>query len=142
MDLVKIEELIQALESSQASELAVKAGDSRVKIRRGEPTSRPAYAPTAQLRVDQKLADQPPHGEALVRAPMVGLFRASDSLTEVGARVSAGQVVGSIESMKLLNDIVSDVSGDVIESMVEDGTPVEYNQILCKIKILSKIERP
>jgi acetyl-CoA carboxylase biotin carboxyl carrier protein len=139
MDLVKIEELIRALESSQASELTVKAGDALVKIRRGEPKPKaaPIAAPVhaAPHRADERPADQPGPGEAFVCAPMVGLFRASDGLTEVGARVSAGQVVGAIESMKLLNDIVCDVSGEVVESLIEDGTPVEYNQILCRIRL-------
>ena len=63
-------------------------------------------------------------GEVLIRAPIVGLFHSVEGLCEVGASVRAGQTVGAIESMKLLNDIVSDVSGEVIESMVEDGVPV------------------
>jgi biotin carboxyl carrier protein len=136
MDLDKIEQMIQALESSRASELTVKAGDARVSIRRGESRHRPAAAaPVAPQRPDIKPAEHEAPGESLIRAPMVGLFRASDGLTEIGAHVSAGQTVGAIESMKLLNDIVSDVSGEVIESMVEDGMPVEYNQVLCKIKL-------
>lgn len=137
MDLNKIEQLIGALEHSQASELTVKAGQARVRIRRGEPRAKAAPAPVrpAAQGVEENQADRPAPGEAFVRAPMVGLFRASDGLTEVGARISAGQVVGAIESMKLLNDIVSEVSGEVVESLIEDGTPVEYNQILCRIKL-------
>lgn len=135
MNIDKIEELIEALESSQASELTVKSGDARVRIRRGEPKPQAAPAPVAASRIEEKPADREVPGEAFIRAPMVGLFHSVDGLADLGARISAGQVVGAIESMKLLNDIVSDVSGDVVESMVEDGTPVEYNQVLCKIKL-------
>lgn len=137
MDLNKIEELIGALESSRASELTVKAGDSRVLIRRGEkrPTVSVSSAPAAGVQAECQPAGEEVPGEALVRAPMVGLFHSVDGLTDVGAQVRAGQVVGAIESMKLLNDILSDVSGEVIETMVEDGMPVEYNQVLCRIKL-------
>ncbi len=136
MDLEKIEELIGALESSRASELTVKSGEARVRIRRGEPKPR-AASPPAQHSPRKEQGAPPEHavGEALIRAPIVGLFHSVEGLCEVGASVRAGQTVGAIESMKLLNDIVSDVSGEVVESMVEDGVPVEYNQVLCKIKL-------
>ena len=48
--------------------------------------------------------------------------------------MKAGQVVGAIESMKLLNDVVSDVTGVVIGTMVEDGTPVEYGEPLVLVE--------
>lgn len=134
MDLEKIEQLIEALESSQAAEITVRKGGSGVRIRRGarkEAARRQrAAAPCAEITCSPE--DAP--GESCIRAPMVGIFHSVDGLTEIGARIQAGQVVGAIESMKLLNDIVSDVSGTVVESLVEDGTPVEYNQVLCKVK--------
>ncbi len=66
---------------------------------------------------------------------MVGIFHAANDIKQVGAQISKGQVVGSIESMKLLNDVVSEVSGTVREVMVENGMPVEYGQPLLRIEV-------
>ena len=65
---------------------------------------------------------------------MVGMFHVVDGIARVGAEVSEGQVVGSIESMKLANDIVSEVAGRVREVLVEDGMPVEYGQPLYRLE--------
>lgn len=134
MDLEKIERLIEALESSQAAEITVRKGDSGVRIRRGARRETAKRPPAAVPCVEITCSAEDTPGESCIRAPMVGLFHSVDGLTEVGARIKTGQVVGAIESMKLLNDIVSDVSGTVVESLVEDGMPVEYNQVLCKVK--------
>ncbi len=134
MDLKKIEQLIQALEASQAAEITVRKGESSVRIRRGPRKALPKRTGAGASRVEISCSSDDTPGESCIRSPMVGLFHSVDGLTEVGARIKAGQVVGAIESMKLLNDIVSDVSGTVVESLVEDGMPVEYNQILCKVK--------
>ena len=136
MDLTKIEELIEVLQSSRTEELCVRKGECTVHIRKGKKV-RPAGA--AALRrppageTQTGVQEEPSAGHA-VRAPMVGIFHTVDGIAQVGARISAGQVVGTIESMKLLNDVVSDTSGTVSEVLVEDGMPVEYGQPLCKIE--------
>lgn len=135
MDVKKIEELIEALESSEAVELSVKKGDMIVRVRRGASKAQVVSGPVEAPAPQEQCACEESPSEVCITAPMVGLFHAVDGLSEVGAQIKAGQVVGAIESMKLLNDIVSDVSGTVIETMVEDGMPVEYNQVLCKVKV-------
>lgn len=135
MDIKKIEQIIEALESSDAAELSVKKGEMTVRVRRGAPKAQVASAPVeSPAPREQPICEESPT-EVCITAPMVGLFHSVDGLSEVGAQIKAGQVVGAIESMKLLNDIVSDVSGTVIETMVEEGMPVEYNQVLCKVKL-------
>lgn len=142
MDLDKIEELIEVLRSSTAQELCVRKGDVSVHIRRGaQPQSLPATAEQpaeSAAPVAEPVKELP--DEEVVRAPMVGIFHTVDGLAEVGARISAGQVVGAIESMKLLNDVVANVSGVVVETMVDDEMPVEYGQPLCRIKVDQKVE--
>jgi len=70
-----------------------------------------------------------------IRSPIVGTFyRApapdADPFVEVGQMVQAGTVLCIVEAMKLMNEIESDVSGRVAKIVVENGQPVEYNQIL------------
>ncbi len=73
-----------------------------------------------------------------VISPMVGTFYRSPSPDEapfvaVGDRIKLGQTVCIIEAMKLMNEIEAEVSGQVVEILVENGTPVEYGQSLMRI---------
>jgi acetyl-CoA carboxylase biotin carboxyl carrier protein len=80
--------------------------------------------------INQKLVDVP--------SPMVGTFYRApapgeSSFVEVGDRVKAGQSVCIIEAMKLMNEIEAEVSGQVMEILVQNGEPVEYGQPLMRI---------
>ena len=136
MDISKIEELIKVLQNSRTEELSVRRGDVSVVIRKGRKAAPATAGKTARIEDAEPAAapDSRPN-EDVILAPMVGVFHTVDGIAQPGARINAGQVVGTIESMKLLNDVVSDVSGTVSEALVEDGTPVEYGQPLCRIRL-------
>ncbi len=74
-----------------------------------------------------------------VTAPMVGTFYRAPGpdeppFVEMGSRISAGQTVCILEAMKLMNELESEVSGEVMEILVENGTPVEFGQVLMRVK--------
>ena len=74
----------------------------------------------------------------VVTAPLVGTFYRSsapgeDPFVEVGSRISAGQPVCILEAMKLMNELECEFSGEVVEILVENGTPVEFGQVLMRI---------
>ena len=74
-----------------------------------------------------------------ITSPMVGTFyRAAapgdDPFVEVGTKISVGQTVCILEAMKLMNEIESEVSAEVVEILVENGTPVEFGQVLMRVK--------
>ena len=74
-----------------------------------------------------------------VTAPMVGTFYRAPGpeeppFVEVGSRISVGQAVCILEAMKLMNELESEVSGEVMEILVENGTPVEFGQVLMRLK--------
>lgn len=133
MDVEKIEELIRLLEGSPNEELCVQKGDYRVCIKKGAKPASPQTRRTAQPSAAPAVVSQAQPKELFVKAPMVGIFHVVDGIAHVGASVSEGQVVGSIESMKLANDVVSKVAGTVLEVMVEDGMPIEYGQPLFRV---------
>jgi acetyl-CoA carboxylase biotin carboxyl carrier protein len=135
MDIATIEELIKVLEDSRTEELSVRKGGFGVHIIKGK-KPKPVASHKKPVNVAEARADMPDanDGEYYILAPMVGIFHGDHGIAKVGLPVTRGQVVGSIESMKLLNDVVSEVSGNVTEVMIEDGTPVEYGQPLCKIE--------
>jgi acetyl-CoA carboxylase biotin carboxyl carrier protein len=134
MDVDKIKELIDVLESSSTQELLVRKGDLSVHIRKGVKPEAPVVKKPSVEAGPEPAKPAEPSDERYILAPMVGIFRTIDGIAVVDSRVKVGQVVGAIESMKLLNDVVSDVSGVVVETMVEDGMPVEYGQHLCRVK--------
>lgn len=90
-------------------------------------------APPAPARA--ATADEPPQGITYLRAPMVGTFyRApapgAEPFVNVGDEVREGEQVAIIEAMKLMNEVHADRSGRIVEILVLDGTPVEFDQPL------------
>ncbi len=74
-----------------------------------------------------------------ITAPMVGTFYAAPApgepvFVQIGSRVTVGQTVCILEAMKLMNELESEVSGEVVEILVENGTPVEFGQPLMRVK--------
>ncbi len=134
MDIAKIEELIKTLEGSSCQELSVRKGGFSVQIKKGS-TPPPKQAKSVP-RSAAKEGKSP--REQFIVAPMVGIFHTADNIVQPGAQIEIGTVVGAIESMKLLNDVVSQFSGIVREVLVEDGAPVEYGQPLYKIEVMQE----
>ena len=74
-----------------------------------------------------------------ITSPMVGTFyRASapgeDPFVEIGSSISVGQTICILEAMKLMNEIESEFNAEVVEILVENGTPVEFGQVLMRVK--------
>jgi len=97
----------------------------------GAANSAPAAAPAAEARASEDLH--------LVKSPIVGTFYGSPSpgaepFVEVGGYIEAGQTLCIVEAMKLMNEIESDMSGEVLRIFAENGQPVEYGQPLFGIR--------
>ena len=78
-------------------------------------------------------------GLAEVTSPMVGTFyRAAapgeDPFVEVGSNINVGQTICILEAMKLMNEIESEFNAEIVEILVENGTPVEFGQVLMRVK--------
>jgi biotin carboxyl carrier protein len=133
MDLARIEELIQITKDAKVSELTLRHGDSCVTVKKPAGATPKAAPPrrTESKKSSSPAAAEPSDAKTLaITAPMVGIFHAGPQPLLPGVVVRTGQVVGAIESMKLMNDVVSGVAGTVTEVDIEDGLPVEYGQIL------------
>lgn len=149
MDLNLIKKLIKIVENSEIAEFEVEEGELKVKISKnysGSPvqTVLQNYTPPVHQQAPAAAAEpaKPAAGETEtksnlheVRSPIVGTFyRApapdADPYVQVGDSVSQGGVLCIVEAMKLMNEIESDVSGKIVKILVENATPVEYNQPL------------
>ena len=147
MDIRKIKKLIELLEESGIAEIEIKEGEESVRISRQSSTptiSIPAPAPIAAAPVAAMaptpaaapIADQPAsHSGHEVRSPMVGTFYSaasptSDPFVTVGQQVKAGDTLCIIEAMKMMNQIEADKSGKISAILVDNGSPVEFDQVL------------
>ncbi len=143
MDRERIEELVEILKASSAAEISCREGDSFIRIRRvnaGEEvraetasTALPGE-PLAQLEVSANDAETVP-----VRVKLVGTFHQqregdSEPVTEPGAQVAEGQVVGVVETLGNWADIVSPVAGQVVEIVAEEDAPVQYGDVVMLIR--------
>jgi acetyl-CoA carboxylase biotin carboxyl carrier protein len=155
MNLKELKELIEFLIEKDIAEFELERGDIKVKIKRaGEHTvvhTRPEM-PYVAVTVPQSGASAaagtpqappaPPVPEEIlhiVKSPIVGTLYESPSpgappFVKVGDSVEVGQVLCIVEAMKLLNEIESDVAGEIVKKMGSNGQPIEYGQELFAIR--------
>jgi len=155
--LNELRELVEFLKANEIAEFDMEQADLKVRIKfAGEPAatggidlahlsrlmaSVPASAPAAAAPPVAASALAAPIEEALheVKSPIVGTFYESpspgaQSFVKIGDQVEVGQVLCIVEAMKLMNEIESDVAGEVVKRIAVSGQPVEYGQPLFAIR--------
>jgi acetyl-CoA carboxylase biotin carboxyl carrier protein len=151
MDFKQIQELIKIINKSNIGEICIEEKEFKIIIKQKEdhvttamaaPAPQPYApqgAPAGQPASPAAPAAPPPAPKAdnfiTIKSPMIGTFyrRASPdkpAFAEIGDEVAPGKVVCIIEAMKLFNEIESEVSGKIVKVLVEDASPVEYDQPL------------
>jgi acetyl-CoA carboxylase biotin carboxyl carrier protein len=132
MNLREIKDIIRAIRGTDITEIEIERSGERLKIKRATGVV-PDVKISAAPPIDK--ARQEDREMVAVTSPLVGTFYRSASLdsppfVEVGSEVHKGDVLCIVESMKLMNEIESDVDGIVVSIVVENGHPVEYGQTL------------
>ena len=158
MEFKQIQELIKAINKSNISELSVEQGDFKITIKQAQPATETQFvavqAPMPAMQMPQAApaaqavaAPAPAQPAAAATAPaenantitikssMIGTFYRSSSpdkppFVNVGDEIDTGKVVCIIEAMKLFNEIESEVKGRIVKVLVDDASPVEYDQPL------------
>lgn len=157
----ELRELIAALNQTDIAELTLKSADFELTVRKsslmgeGEVATVPSPLATRLVMTPQPasaVAETPIATQTTqtpsppadtnwveIKSPMVGTFYRSPapseaSFVQVGDRISAGQVVCIVEAMKLMNEIEAEVSGQVMEILVENGQPVDFDKPLMRIQ--------
>jgi len=146
MNLDQVEEIVALMAEQPISEIRFEQGESRILIRRpvtvaaapsssGRAEQAGRHAEAASSGAESVVADGAASTEPiLLTSPMVGLFHHHREPLRYGNIVQPGQVVGNIESMKLMNEVTAGVGGRVVDVLVEDGAPVEYGQVLFHLR--------
>jgi len=157
MNLKELKELIEFLIEKDVAEFELERGDIKVKIKRGgertvvytngELPKAAGYAPDARLAAvappaaaaTLPTAPAPEENLHVVKSPIVGTFYEAPSpgappFVKVGDMVEVNQVLCIVEAMKLLNEIESDVAGEIVKKLGSNGQPIEYGQELFVIR--------
>ena len=150
MDLSELKGIISLMQKSDLTELEIELQDLKLRLARPSSDSPPQVnyaspalpqqpaAPQPQMSTPAPVADKD-DGTDKFTSPMVGTFYRKPSpddaaFVEVGDIVKKGDVLCVVEAMKVMNEIQSDVAGEVVDILVEDSTSVEYGQTLFKIR--------
>ncbi|AJR03072.1 acetyl-CoA carboxylase biotin carboxyl carrier protein [Siansivirga zeaxanthinifaciens] len=154
MDIKEIQNLIKFVAKSGASEVKLEMDDIKITIKTGSDQDVPSvqYAPIAQPQLQQvaaPVAEAKPAAETAapaasasndskyitIKSPIIGTFYRKPApdkplFVEVGQTIAEGDVLCIIEAMKLFNEIESEVSGKIVKILVDDSSPVEFDQPL------------
>jgi len=155
MDLNYIKKIVKLVDESGVDEIEIEEEGTKIRVSKGRHNSaasasffpqlvaQPQAAPQAVIAasssnaVPEAPAPKPEEKTNYheVRSPIVGTFYSApapnaDPYVQVGSMVQQGTVLCIVEAMKLMNEIESDVAGKVVQMLVENGRPVEYNQPL------------
>lgn len=161
MNLNEIKELIDKIDSSNIAYFEVKVDNSYIKMDKSltrnlvEENKASNLEETEKTDISEEKNESISKGEEgksqpkedviqdedlyLVTSPMVGTFYESPGVGEksyvsIGSKISSGDVLCIVEAMKLMNEIESEVSGEIVDILVENGNMVEYGQPLFKVR--------
>ncbi|CCG98961.1 acetyl-CoA carboxylase, biotin carboxyl carrier protein [Fibrella aestuarina BUZ 2] len=158
MSTQDIQQLIDFISKSGLDEVNIETSELKINVKRSAsvtvaaaapaPVAIAAPAPAAPAAVPAQPAAAPAPAapaapaanQVTIKSPMIGTFYRSSnpetpSFVEVGDEIKPGKVVCIIEAMKLFNEIESEISGRIVKVLVENATPVEYDQPLFVVEI-------
>ena len=136
MEYEKILELIKIMEDSSLTTFSYKEGDSEILLKKEVTAVKQVETAPAKPEVATEPAGD---GVEYIKAELIGTFYEAPSpqakaFVSVGDKITKGQVVGIIEAMKMMNEVVSEYEGTVEAILVENEQMIEYGQPLFKIK--------
>jgi acetyl-CoA carboxylase biotin carboxyl carrier protein len=151
-DIQDLKELIEFLKHYQVAEFDLDRGDMKIRLKFSQSAASPAAVPAVASPASPHLpipeaappAAPPSQDSAtglhMVKSPIVGTFYGSPSpgasaFVSPGDHVEKGQVICIVEAMKLMNEIESDASGEVVKCLVSNGQPIEFGQPLFSIRL-------
>ncbi|HZQ24392.1 MAG TPA: acetyl-CoA carboxylase biotin carboxyl carrier protein [Terriglobales bacterium] len=160
MNQKELKELIEFLIEKDITEFELERGDVKMRVKRGGASAadsrffavHPAPTPVVEVAAGPAIAatpaapaaaakPAPPPEEALhiIRSPIVGTFYEAPSpgappFVRAGDIIEVGQVLCIVEAMKLMNEIESDVAGEIVKKLVSNGQPIEYGQELFTVR--------
>ncbi|HCX3798866.1 TPA: acetyl-CoA carboxylase biotin carboxyl carrier protein subunit [Staphylococcus aureus] len=149
MNIEKIEQIIKLVKENDVKKFKYKNFEDEIEIDFTDPNHLAAHSNQSNQSMNNNdltaskandNSDVSTNDYHDIKSPMVGTFFLQDSkeLTEpivnVGDKVNKGDIIGYVEAMKVLNEVTTDVAGEITEIVADHGTNVEYDQVLVRIK--------
>ncbi len=149
MDLQEIRKVVELMNEHGLTLFDLTRGDFHLKLKKGADADdlrallaampAPVAAPAAAPAGSPSAAPAPVAEGVEIASPMVGTFYRkpapdAPNFVEIGSAVSIGQTVCIIEAMKVMNEIKAEKSGTICATVAEDGTPVQFGDVLFRIK--------
>ncbi|MCC6186107.1 MAG: acetyl-CoA carboxylase biotin carboxyl carrier protein [Chitinophagaceae bacterium] len=157
MEYKQIQELVKMINKSNISELSIKDGEFEITIKQENGlTGTPVYAAPMPMAMPAPVAATAPVAPATpatteaapasndklhtIKSPMIGTFYRSPSpdkpaFVNVGDEVKPGQTLCIVEAMKLFNEIECEISGKIVKVLVDESTPIEYDQPMFLVEL-------
>ncbi|MGX0018149.1 acetyl-CoA carboxylase biotin carboxyl carrier protein [Staphylococcus hominis] len=146
MDIKKIEEVIKLVKSNDVKKFKYKDNKNEIELdfteqSNNQNNSTPVIQSEGNSQ-DKSISENNPSNDSskTITSPMVGTFflqdskELTDSIIQVGDNIKSGDIIGYVEAMKVMNEVTSDIDGEITDIVVEHGTNVEYDQVLVKVK--------
>jgi acetyl-CoA carboxylase biotin carboxyl carrier protein len=156
-DVADLKQLIEFLKEYQVAEFDLDRGDLKIRLKFQQPSAPQSLGDLAQLLAQAAPARassaaaapaatpaappaDPDAGLHVVKSPIVGTYYGSPSpgagaFVTAGDRIEKGQVICIIEAMKLMNEIESDATGEIVKCLVSNGQPIEFGQPLFSVRL-------
>jgi acetyl-CoA carboxylase biotin carboxyl carrier protein len=142
MDIDTLSDLLNTLEKTSFSKIKIKIDDAYLSLEKPDSKNKLEYVNAIDENIKDSLVKEIDENSDVetIKSPMVGVFYRSsnpddEAFVKEGDVIKKGDTIGIIEAMKLMNEIVSDFDGEIVEICGEDKTNVGYGQPLIKIKI-------
>ena len=148
MKIKEIQEIINFIKKSDLDDVSIETESIRLRVKKNNgnyasvENPKEVKAPTQQIPIEspekEVKKEEKTNNNTIIKSPMIGTFYRSpnpesDPFVSEGDSIKVGQTICIVEAMKLFNDIESEVSGKIVKILVDDNSPVEFDQPLFEI---------
>ena len=150
MKIKEIQEIINFIKKSDLDDVSIETENIKIRVKKNNgnfttieqpkivKTEIQPQASPAENKVPEEKKKKTSNNNIIIKSPMIGTFYRSpnpesDPFVNEGDSIKVGQTICIVEAMKLFNDIESEVSGKIIKILVDDNSPVEYDQPLFEV---------
>lgn len=148
MKIKEIQEIINFIKKSDLDDVSIETESIKIRVKKNNGNYTSAEKPKEVKAPTQKIPIESPENKVkkeettnnntIIKSPMIGTFYRSpnpesDPFVSEGDSIKVGQTICIVEAMKLFNDIESEVSGKIVKILVDDNSPVEFDQPLFEI---------
>ena len=148
MKIKEIQEIINFIKKSDLDDVSIETESIKIRVKKNNGNyasvekPKEVKAPTQQIPIEspekEEKKEETTNNNTIIKSPMIGTFYRSpnpesDPFVSEGDSIKVGQTICIVEAMKLFNDIESEVSGKIVKILVDDNSPVEFDQPLFEI---------